>query len=63
MTKYYIDCEFDGHSGELLSLAMVRDGDTLIGHRLGPVKGVENQKRDGAVDGDNQQQRCRKKEG
>ena len=38
-------------------------GDTLIGHRLGPVKGVQNQKGNGAVDGDNQQQGCRKKEG
>lgn len=23
--KYYIDCEFDGHSGPLLSIALVRD--------------------------------------
>lgn len=28
--KYYIDCEFDGHNGPLLSLAMVReDGDSI----------------------------------
>lgn len=25
MSRYYIDCEFDGHNGPLLSLAMVRD--------------------------------------
>lgn len=28
--KYYIDCEFDGHSGPLLSIAMVReDGEAI----------------------------------
>ncbi len=27
--NYYIDCEFDGHDGPLLSLAMVRDGDSI----------------------------------
>jgi hypothetical protein len=25
VSKYYIDCEFDGHSGPLLSLAIVRE--------------------------------------
>lgn len=25
MNKFYIDCEFDGHGGSLLSLAMVRE--------------------------------------
>lgn len=30
MSKYYIDCEFDGHNGPLLSLAIVRDdGDSI----------------------------------
>lgn len=25
MSKYYIDCEFDGHAGPLLSIALVRE--------------------------------------
>ena len=30
MSIYYIDCEFDGHSGPLLSMALVReDGDSI----------------------------------
>lgn len=30
MSRYYIDCEFDGHDGPLLSLAMVReDGNSI----------------------------------
>ncbi|CAB5223146.1 hypothetical protein UFOVP368_67 [uncultured Caudovirales phage] len=28
--RYYIDCEFDGHNGELLSLALVTDGEDSI---------------------------------
>lgn len=30
MSKFYIDCEFDGHSGPLLSIAMVREDGTGI---------------------------------
>ena len=28
--RYYIDCEFDGHGGPLLSMALVTDGDDSI---------------------------------
>jgi len=30
MSRYYIDCEFDGHDGPLLSLAMVREDGVSI---------------------------------
>lgn len=26
MSRYYIDCEFDGHNGPLISMALVRNG-------------------------------------
>lgn len=26
MSRYYLDCEFDGHGGQLLSIALIRDG-------------------------------------
>jgi hypothetical protein len=28
--RYYIDCEFDGHNGPLLSMALVTDGEDSI---------------------------------
>lgn len=37
MTTYYIDCEFDGHDGDLLSIAMVRDGDSIHIKTTAPV--------------------------
>ena len=33
-TRFYIDCEFDGHNGPLLSLAIVRDDDYSIHMRI-----------------------------
>ena len=30
--KYYIDCEFDGHRGKLLSIAMVREDGVSMHH-------------------------------
>lgn len=39
--KYYIDCEFDGHNGPLLSFAIVReDGESLyiiVGYKLSDI--------------------------
>ena len=32
--RYYIDCEFDGHNGPLLSMAIVRDDDYSIHMRI-----------------------------
>lgn len=32
--RYYIDCEFDGHNGPLLSMALVTDGEDSIHIRV-----------------------------
>jgi len=37
--RYYIDCEFDGHNGPLLSMAIVReDGDSLYIETTEPAR-------------------------